>query len=142
MGQLMSSIALDVIASTHPLAWRRAVYSEWVPVGLWLIAFIWVTESPWYYARKHDDAKAKKVMQTIYGGAPGYDVDLEYSVMRIEIEHEEALRQSQKVSTYREVLTGANLRRTAASFFGVVMIQWSGASPIFSYATCRSSRPR
>ena len=121
---------------TDPVQWRRAVYSEWVPVGLWLLCLPFIVESPWYYARKRLDDRAKLALKKLYGRAQGYDVEFEYGVMRLELEHEEAQRRDSKASTVKEIFTGSNLRRTMASFFGVVMLQWSGASVVFSYATC------
>ena len=123
---------------TNPLNWRRAIYSEWVPVGLFILGLPFIVESPWYYARKKEDTRAKLAMQRLYGTAAGYDVEHEYHIIKVELEREQSRRISDNASTYREIFTGTNLRRTIASFFGVVILQWSGASVVFSYATCSS----
>jgi hypothetical protein len=65
----------------------------------------------------------------------GYDIEHEYAVIRAEIEHERSLRQNENDSVYKEIFMGTNLLRTLPSFFGLIMIQWSGASVVFSYAT-------
>lgn len=106
-------------------------------MGLFILCLPWLVESPWYYARKHLDDKAKDAMKKLHGRVKGYDIDHEYRVMQVELEHEEALRRSSGDSAFKEIFIGHNLRRTLSSFFGVVMLQWSGASVVFSYATCK-----
>lgn len=67
----------------------------------------------------------------------GYDIEHEYAVMKAELDHEQAMRRDLHDSTFKEIWMGTNLWRTLPSFFGVIMVQWSGASVVFSYATCR-----
>lgn len=136
IGQLISAIALQIVNVTDADNWRRAIYSEWVIIGLWLMCLPWVYETPWYYARKGLHENAKAALGKIFRGVKGYEVEHEYRVMQLQLEHEDSTRRSQKDSTFQEIFQGTNLRRTLASFFGVVLLQWSGASVVFSYATC------
>ena len=138
IGQLTSAIALEVINVSYPYKWRRAVYSEWVMVGAFALCLPWMRETPWYYARKGLDDRARRTMSRIYSGVKGYDVEHEYNLVKIQIELEKSHRKSQQDAAIKEVFQGTNLRRTLSSFFGVVILQWSGASVVFSYATCES----
>ncbi|KAL1407893.1 hypothetical protein Q8F55_007329 [Vanrija albida] len=135
LGQLSSAIALEVVNVTSPHHWRLAIYSEWVLVGLFLVCLPFIVESPWYYARKGLDEQAKVALKRLNGGVEGYNVEHEYLVMKTELEHEQAQRRNVEASTYREIFMGTKIKRTMASFFGVIMLQWSGASVVFSYAT-------
>ncbi|WOO81685.1 MFS transporter fmqE [Vanrija pseudolonga] len=135
LGQLSSAIALEVVNVTNPHHWRLAIYSEWVLVGLFLVCLPFIVESPWYYARKGLEDQAKAALKKLNGSVDGYNVEHEYLVMATELEHEQAQRRNIAASTYREIFMGTNFKRTMASFFGVIMLQWSGASVVFSYAT-------
>ncbi|KAL1410692.1 hypothetical protein Q8F55_001634 [Vanrija albida] len=135
LGQLSSAIALEIVNVTNPHHWRLAIYSEWVLVGLFLLCLPFIVESPWYYARKGLDEQAKAALRKLNGGVEGYNVEHEYLVMKTELEQEQAARRNIGASTYQEIFMGTNFRRTMASFFGVIMLQWSGASVVFSYAT-------
>ena len=139
-GQLSSAIALQIVNVTHALSWRRAIYSEWALIGPWTLCLPFIVESPWYFARKHQHDNAKAVLAKLYRNVTDYDVDYEYQVMRIQLENEEAQRRDLKASSVKEIFTTSNLRRTMASFFGVVILQWSGTSVVFSYATCKFKR--
>ncbi|GFZ49652.1 hypothetical protein JCM24511_07053 [Saitozyma sp. JCM 24511] len=132
IGQLISAIALQIVNVTDANNWRRAIYSEWVIIGLWLMCLPWVYETPWYYARKGLHENAKAALGKIFRGVKGYEFEHEYRVMQLQLEHEDSTRRSQKDSTFQEIFQGTNLRRTLASFFGVVLLQWSGASVVFS----------
>ncbi|KAL1404868.1 hypothetical protein Q8F55_008479 [Vanrija albida] len=135
LGQLASAIALLVVNRTTPHHWQRAIYSGYVLVGIFLLLLPFIGESPVFYARLERHEDAKKALKRLYGKIDGYDIEHEYAVIRAEIEHERSLRQNENDSVYKEIFMGTNLLRTLPSFFGLIMIQWSGASVVFSYAT-------
>ncbi|ODO05600.1 hypothetical protein I350_04658 [Cryptococcus amylolentus CBS 6273] len=81
IGQLLVAIALQIINVTDTYAWKKAIYSEWVFMGLWIIALPFLPESPWFYARNENEKSAKAVMARIYKGVEDYDVDREYTTL-------------------------------------------------------------
>lgn len=66
-------------------------------------------ETPWYYARKEQADKAKKVLTRIYKGVPDYDVDREYNAMILEIAHERESRVINSQTAWKDLLLGTNL---------------------------------
>ncbi|RSH79596.1 uncharacterized protein EHS24_009246 [Apiotrichum porosum] len=128
LGQLSASVALLIVKDTVPEQWRRAIYSQWVLVSLFLVCLPFLAESPWYYARKGQDDRAKGALKRLYGMIKGYDIEHEYAVMKAELDHEQAMRRDLHDSTFKEIWMGTNLWRTLPSFFGVIMVQWSGAT--------------
>lgn len=109
IGQLLSSVALQVVNKTDPENYLKAIYSEWVPLGLWMILLVFMPESPWYYARRGNDVKAIKTLQFIHKGVEGYDAEHEYAVMAREIEHEQELKQLQSTTSWLDLFRGTNL---------------------------------
>ena len=79
----------------------------WAPVGLMILCWIFIPESPWYHARRGNKDKAIKTMKQLYGGIKGYDFEEEYGIIARTIEHErEVLQEKPK---YVDVVRGLNL---------------------------------
>ncbi|GFZ43381.1 hypothetical protein JCM24511_01101 [Saitozyma sp. JCM 24511] len=135
LGQFASSIALQVIQTTDPLNWLRAVYTQWIFIGLWIIGMVFLPESPWHLARQKKVEQAKKSMKRIYGHVAGYDVEREFLVLATEIEHAEFIREEMQGHKIVEIFRGVNLRRTLASTFPIVLQQLCGVPIFFSYLT-------
>ncbi|RSH81844.1 uncharacterized protein EHS24_008039 [Apiotrichum porosum] len=136
LGQFASAIALQIIqTSAQPLKWRRAVYSQWVFIGIWMIIMVILPESPWYWAGKQNVAQAKASLRRLYGNIPGYDVDREYAVMEKEIAHSKAIHAEGKLPRFAEIFKGVNLRRTLASMMPIMLQQLCGVPIFFSYLT-------
>ncbi|WWC89878.1 uncharacterized protein L201_004806 [Kwoniella dendrophila CBS 6074] len=76
LGQLFVAIALNTLNTTKPDNYLNAIYSEFVFLGLWIISLIFLPETPWFYARKEDELKAKKVLSRIYKNVDGYDIGI------------------------------------------------------------------
>lgn len=49
-------------------------YLQWVMVGISIIIFIFLPESPWWLASNDNADKAAKVLKTIHGNTEGYDI--------------------------------------------------------------------
>ncbi|WRT67706.1 uncharacterized protein IL334_004678 [Kwoniella shivajii] len=135
LGQLFVSIALNALNKTDPTNYLKAIYSEFVFLGLWIIALPFLPETPWYYARKEDEVNAKKVMSRIYKGVEGYDTEREYNAMLLEIQEEKEKSHSNSQVALKDIFMGPHLRRSFASVFALVMQNWSGSPIIFNYTT-------
>lgn len=116
IGQLLSSVALQVVNKTDPENYLKAIYSEWVPLGLWIILLVFMPESPWYYARKGQSEKAVKTLNRIYKGVEGYDAEREYAVMIREIEHEQELKEIQSKTAWMDLFRGTDIVSWAGLF--------------------------
>ncbi|WVW82919.1 hypothetical protein I302_104933 [Kwoniella bestiolae CBS 10118] len=135
LGQLFVAIALNTLNMTDPENYLKAIYSEFVFLGLWIIALPFLPETPWYYARKEDEVSAKKTLHKIYKGVEGYDIDREYNAMLVEIQEEKQKSHSNSEVALKDIFMGPHLRRTFASVFALVMQNWSGSPIIFNYTT-------
>jgi hypothetical protein len=123
IGQLASAIALNVVNTvsynysrhvfllrpqTDPSNYLKAIYSEWVPLGMYAILVVFLPESPRFYARGNQDAKARKTLTRMYGKIDRYDVDREYAVMLMEIQQERRNAELNAQSSWRDLFTGTN----------------------------------
>ncbi|WRT68794.1 uncharacterized protein IL334_005774 [Kwoniella shivajii] len=135
VGQLFIAIALQIVDTTDPEGYLKAVYSEWVVLGPWIIMSFCLPESPWHYARQGREDLTKKSLKRIYKGISGYDVDREYAVMVSEIEREKEVRHTNKETSWKDILVGPNLKRTFAGVCALGMQNWVGSSVVFNYTT-------
>lgn len=132
MGQFAVAIALQIVQQ-HGLPWRNAFFSELAFFGIFIPVTIFLPESPWYYAKKKQHARAKAALQKLNGAVPGYDVNHEYAVIADEVERTDALQQKQAAVAWVEVFKGTNARRTYISFLPLATQQLVGSALIFSY---------
>ena len=66
---------MQQINKKYPDNYLLAMHILWAPIGLMIICWVLVPESPWYYARRGNKEKALKMMRQLYGGVDGYDYD-------------------------------------------------------------------
>ncbi|KAJ9121876.1 hypothetical protein QFC24_004458 [Naganishia onofrii] len=135
VGQLSASIALQIIATTSPLNYKLAFYSEFVFLGMFIPALIFAPESPWFYTRRGNEIKAKSSLQKLNGSIPGYDVDHAYGIMLEVIRQEDELHRDSFWQQTIDCFKGPNLRRTLISFIPLAFQQFLGISLIFGYST-------
>jgi hypothetical protein len=91
----------------HPDNYLLAMRVIWAPVGLMIIFWMFIPESPWFHARHGNKEKALKCMGQLYGGVKGYDIEEEYGIIARTIAHERAVLQDKP--RYVDVFKGLNL---------------------------------
>lgn len=94
----------------HPDDYLLAMRLLWIPVGLMIIFWVFVPESPWFHARHGNKEKALKAMKQLYGNVEGYDFEEEYGIIERTIEHEREVLQ--EAPSYVHIFKGVNLVST------------------------------
>lgn len=107
IGGIIVSVMMQQLNQKHPDNYLLAMRVLWAPVGLMIIFWIFVPESPWYHARHGNKEKAMKAMRQLYGGVEGFDFEEEYGIIAKTIEHE--MDQLQDAPRYIHVFKGLNL---------------------------------
>lgn len=96
LGQFFSAVGQQILVKTSLLEFRRAFYSEFVILGLWLLVLVTLPESPYWLSRKGKHDKAGRALLRLIGNnVEGYNVELEYSVIQQEVENSMAFTASQ-----------------------------------------------
>lgn len=91
----------------HPDNYLLAMRILWAPIGLMILFWIFVPESPWFHARHGNKEKAMKAMKQLYGGVQGFDFEEEYGIIERTIAHEREVLQV--VPSVIHVFKGLNL---------------------------------
>lgn len=111
LGGLLAGVGLSVINTNMPYNWRLPIYTQFGVIGLALIIYIFLPESPWWLVSKGRIEDARKVLQRKNSSVPGYDLDAELGIIvhTIEIQRQEA--KIAKLEGPFAMLQGLNLKR-------------------------------
>ncbi|ODO00044.1 hypothetical protein I350_06667 [Cryptococcus amylolentus CBS 6273] len=124
--------------------WKIPIYTQWAFLSIMLPIFLWLPETPSYYAARglHDQGKA--VLRLVNGNVEGYNIDAEYQVIRNTIEDEQermtALGEDGQswrgiLNSYGECFKGTNLKRTLAAALAASCQQLTGLAFLSGYAS-------
>lgn len=91
----------------HPDNYLLAMRILWAPIGLMILLWVFVPESPWFHARHGNKDKALKAMKQLYSGVPGYNYEEEYGIIERTIEHEKNVLQ--EPPRFVHIFKGLNL---------------------------------
>lgn len=115
LGQLTSAIGLEVLERTNPLEYKRAFYSEFAILGVWLPILICLPESPVWLYKKGKFDKCKRSIRRLVGDVPGFDMDREFQVLAAEVDFSETQTAKHSRMGWLACFKGTNLRRTLIS---------------------------
>lgn len=106
----------------HPDNYLLAMRIIWAPVALMIVCWVFIPESPWFYARHDNKEKAIKSLKQLYGGVEGFDFEEEYGIIVRTIAHEREVLQ--EAPSYRHVFKGLNLVSERFLFYAVRKKKW------------------
>jgi hypothetical protein len=95
IGSFLSAISLNIVSQDVPRNWRHAVLSQFALSGAAIIAWVFLPESPRWHCAKGRKEEAQRILTKINGKVEGYDVELEYTRMLLEIEDTRVARMVQ-----------------------------------------------
>ncbi|KAB5546910.1 sugar transporter [Coniochaeta sp. 2T2.1] len=144
IGSFLSPLVLTLVQAAEPLNYKVPILTQWGFVGIMLPIFLYIPETPAYYAEKDQDEKGKACLRRVYGKVEGYDCDVEYSIIKNTILEERRLLHDhgvkdngfrQVLRSYVECFRGPNARRTLGSALPVCAQQLTGLSFLNTYAS-------
>ncbi|KAK8147894.1 hypothetical protein G3M48_000772 [Beauveria asiatica] len=133
IGGIICSVMMQQLNQTYPDNYLLAMRILWAPLGLMILCWVFMPESPWYYALKGDKERAMKAMVQLYGGIEGYNFEGEYGTVARTIEHEREVLQA--APSCLHVFQGLNLKRTLTVMLLAVSQQLVGLAIIGTYST-------
>lgn len=134
IGGIICSLMMQQLNKHYPDDFRLPMRILWVPIGLMLVCWAVVPESPWYHARRGNEEGARKAMRRLYGNISWYNYDEEYGIILRTLEHEKATLAESK-PRFRDVFKGVNRRRTLTVMIVAVCQQFAGLAIISTYNT-------
>ncbi|KAF7595497.1 hypothetical protein BBP40_005833 [Aspergillus hancockii] len=135
LGQIFASVALNRLNAAKPLDFRTPIYTQWAMVGVTIIIFILVPETPWWLVSKGKLDHASKVLQRYNGQVEGYDVAEQIEIMSATVVEERRIAERDSQEGPWAVFQGRNLIRFLIAGWPKITQQFVGLSVFNSYAT-------
>lgn len=141
-GKFLPPMVLLLAQNANPLDYKTPILTQWGFLGIMLPIFIWLPETPAYFAARGQDDKGKAALRRVNGAVEGYDVDVEYAIIKHSIKKEEeslgeiaphnwrALLQS-----YIDCFKGPDFYRTLGSTLPICSQQLTGLAFLNTYAS-------
>nr|XP_031857210.1 uncharacterized protein CI109_007374 [Kwoniella shandongensis]KAA5524282.1 hypothetical protein CI109_007374 [Kwoniella shandongensis] len=144
IGQLFASAALKILADKQPFNYLDLIYTEWAMLGIMLIIYIYIPESPWWCANHEHHDRGRAIIKRLNGGIEGYNVEYHYDIIQKTVEHEKQMKIEaygpdegmwKRITDIREIFIGSNGMRTLIAFFPAAVQQISGLAILSNYAS-------
>jgi MFS family permease len=135
IGQFFAPIALQVMSTYDPLNYLTPVYTQWAQIGLMLVIYLVIPESPAWCASKGKATQAKRVLRTLYKGVADFDVDHQYQLLVLNIEHERAVAMQQRNEKWYAIFKGVDGLRTLVSLWTLMSQMFIGLGVFLTFGS-------
>ena len=111
------------------------VYTQWAQVGLMILIYVFLPESPFSCATQRKDELAKRELHKLNHGVKGYNIEQQYQVLLAAVEYELALATEQRKEQWYAIFLGVNGTRTLASLWTYLTQQFIGLTVFYTFGT-------
>lgn len=134
-GSFFAYIALQTMARREPENWLKPVLTQWAQVGLMLIIYIFLPESPAWCVTEGKTERGKKALRQLNHGVKDYDLDYQYRVLCLTVEHEQELAVEQRRESWTAIFRGVDGIRTVISLWTNLSTQFIGLTLFGTFGT-------
>lgn len=135
VGSFFSYIAIQTMAKRQPYHWLEPIYTQWAQIGIMLLIYTFLPESPAWCVGAGKLDRAKKELRKLNGNVPGYDVDQQIEVLCLAAEHERAVAVEQNREHWTAIFRGTNGMRTLISLWTNMAQQFIGLTLFGTFGT-------
>lgn len=135
LGSFFAQVALQHISRSAPTNYLLPIYTQWAQLGLMLIIYIAVPETPLWCISVGKMEMAKKMLRRLHRGIENYDVDHQTHVLTMALEHERALAIEQRREKWYAIFRGTDGLRTVISLWTNLSQQFIGLTLFGTFGT-------
>ncbi|RDW74636.1 putative MFS alpha-glucoside transporter [Aspergillus mulundensis] len=135
LGSFFAQVALQHLSRSDPTDFRTPIYTQWAQLGLMLLIYLVVPETPAWCVNAGKLDRAKKELLKLHRGVENYDVDHQLQVLVMSAEHERALAVEQRREHWYEIFRGTNGLRTVISLWTNMSQQFIGLTLFGTFGT-------
>ncbi|KAJ6027072.1 general substrate transporter [Penicillium canescens] len=135
LGSFLTHVVLQRMNKTHPYNWLTPIYTQWGQIGLMILIYVFLPESPAWLATVGQEEKAKKVLKWLHRGVEDYDVDHQYHLLELAIEHERSVATEQRKESWLAIFRGTDGRRTLTALWTITAQQFTGLALFSTFGT-------
>lgn len=135
IGVFCAHLSLNQLNKRHPDNWLTPIYTQWAQIGLMLIIYVFLPESPAWCITQGYIERARKELQTLYRGVDDFDIDHQIEVLTLGVEHEKAIAAEQNREKWYSIFRGVNGFRTLVSLWTNMSQQFIGLTLFSTFGT-------
>ena len=135
VGTFFAYIAMQTMNKQHPHEYLIPIYTQWAQIGLMIIIYVFLPESPAWCVTRGDTAGAKKALRQLNRGVDGYDVDQQLEILVMAVEHEHAIAAEQKREHWYAIFRGVVGLRTLTALWTNLSQQFIGLTLFTTFGT-------
>ncbi|KAM0323486.1 hypothetical protein ACHAQA_008766 [Verticillium albo-atrum] len=135
IGSFFAYIALQTMNRQNPTIWLTPIYTQWAQIGIMIIVYVFLPESPAWCIGAGLADRAKTEMLKLNRGVKDYDVDRQYEILAQTVEHEKAIAMEQKREHWYSIFRGTDGLRTVISLWPNLTQQFIGLTLFATFGT-------
>jgi MFS family permease len=135
VGSFFSYIAIQTMAKQKPYHWLEPIYTQWAQIGIMLIVYVLIPESPAWCVGANQLERAERELRKLNGNVPGYDVHHQIQVLSLAVEHERQVAVEQRREHWTAIFRGTDGMRTLISLWTNMSQQFIGLTLFGTFGT-------
>ncbi|KAF4947690.1 hypothetical protein FSARC_13907 [Fusarium sarcochroum] len=98
VGTFCAQVSLNTLNQAHEEEWMVHIYTQWAQIALMLIIYIFLHESPVWCVGVKDYDRARRLLNKLYRGVEGFDIEQQLQVLILAAEHEIVASEQRHIS--------------------------------------------
>lgn len=135
LGNFFAPVALKVLADQDPYNYLTPVYTQWSQIGLMLLVYLVVPESPTWCVNAGKLDRARAALRTLHRGVEGYDEEQHVQLLVLAIDHERAVAAEQRREKWYAIFKGTDGLRTVIALWTLMSQQFIGLTLFSTFAS-------
>lgn len=135
LGNFFAPVALQVHSKVDADDWLTPVYTQWAQIGLMLIIFLFVPETPAWCVTRGYESRAKASLRRLHWEIKDYDLDYQYQLLVMAVDHEMEVARASQNEKWWSIFRGTDGRRTLTALWTLMTQQFIGLTLFSSFAS-------
>jgi MFS family permease len=135
LGSFFAQVALSTLAKSHPTDYLVPIYTQFAQIGLMIIIYIFVPESPAWCVTVGKYEQARKELLKLNRGVKDYNLEQQIQILILAAEHEHAVAVEQRREKWYSIFRGTDGMRTVISLWTNMTQQFIGLTLFGTFGT-------
>ncbi|KEY71303.1 hypothetical protein S7711_05895 [Stachybotrys chartarum IBT 7711] len=135
LGNFFAPVALQVHSQVDRDDWLTPIYTQWSQIGLMLVIYLLVPETPAWCVTHGYEERAKKSLRKLHWEIKDYDVEHQYQVLVMVVNHEYEVARAAHNEKWYSIFKGTDGRRTLTALWTLMTQQFIGLTLFSTFAS-------
>ncbi|KAI9147043.1 MFS transporter fmqE [Paramyrothecium foliicola] len=135
LGVFFAPVALQIHSSVDREDWLTPIYTQWSQIGLMLIIYLIVPETPAWCVTRGYEERAKKSLRRLHWELKDYDLEHQYQLLVMAVNHEIEVARASNSEKWYSIFKGTDGRRTITALWTLLTQQFIGLTLFSTFAS-------